>query len=1224
MKSRHSHVNSALLVFLSFALVRKPAFAGVAPEFPRDSVALANVNFSYFVSKANGDRKLTSSVSEIGKFILGSVRQASGLVVLGQCNPNLKGVQSFNYHHSVMDVFPRKKGADNYSPSSAPLLSKSNLQAVSATSQELKMLPIPSSVAIVSSDSIATQSPKTTHVTSSTPLAALLQSQRLRNCSPHFWPTPEGEPWVALLPAYGTFEYVRAALQLNASAVLIYNGTFNDQSISRNESRTVMVAVSPSVGAEVALRLRQGELVYVSLHKTHHNYPTNVNRTSVLFVSVSFILLMIVSLAWLVFYYVQRFRYINAKDRLQKHLSNAAKKALSKIPVKNVKLGDRELVLEECCAVCLEAYSAGDTVRVLPCRHEFHKACVDPWLLDHRTCPMCKMDILRHYGYNLSDSSDSVVNGIIDDDPNIGTNNVNNVLTQTLPRALNSSSTNINNTVNIGTHSNLPSQQPVVRTDSSDIASDGPTTARSIVGASGDVELHEDHDAVPPLASPEDASSEQQSSPPGTAHRSPRYTDDVDPTALDAGVEARITTPVPSVVPPSINSTSKPESFLRAMLDTARSRVPFSARGFGKLSFEESKLVGEAGGATQEDSTKMEAAVNLEPVSASLTASANKGSRSDGLTGRNYSSDEDVSRKSSPVLSSHNGRRATMSQELCDVDSLDSHEFTDALEHMTPQAIVRSTKSKPPRIAMGEQYSLTERNSIASPSCCDDSNINYSKTTKNCNFKGAGFNKTSDVCEETEEREGVDAHSPKNGDCIEAFAGNHLLDNGLERNSDVRQDGGASISEEERNDVFALNALEIPCSPSNKSQLKDGPEAKRRCITADVRKKSSTSKTEELAIVHVPTIAGTQEPDTIVSQVMGGGVELERNGRGYFQLSEVEENDPTLRDMRPRVSVVTRNFTSLANSRHEERSKPGKRNNVCSVRSSRSIPGLSSYAIPSAAVAVGTSMSRKKSEPDLNTDVQPRDLQQSAGVTPQSTTQGYLAADGTAESPVNLIEPTSKSSATNRIAVKPALNLVMNDMLSTRRKSPVSTNTVDPYCSHKTDLEDLKRRLTILSDQMPLSPEFLPEASASTSKSRYALSGMGTQRNSVYETDNVPHFRSIAAAPVLDRSSKKVSKSGKEPIPRIPSHVISSTFNQKDDRPMTNLSESRLREVEMARRRSRKVAPVPPVTNVDSSGSSYQSKSSPHSLSVKEKPNSNEEPSQSEPSNKNVFSVSYA
>ena len=40
-----------------------------------------------------------------------------------------------------------------------------------------------------------------------------------------------------------------------------------------------------------------------------------VSKTSVLFVLVSFILLMCISLAWLVFYYVQRFRHIYRNDR---------------------------------------------------------------------------------------------------------------------------------------------------------------------------------------------------------------------------------------------------------------------------------------------------------------------------------------------------------------------------------------------------------------------------------------------------------------------------------------------------------------------------------------------------------------------------------------------------------------------------------------------------------------------------------------------------------------------------------------------------------------------------------------------------------------------------------------------------------------------------------------------------------------------------------------------
>ena len=48
--------------------------------------------------------------------------------------------------------------------------------------------------------------------------------------------------------------------------------------------------------------------------------------------------------------------------------------------------------------VCIETYRIGETVRILPCNHRFHKSCIDQWLLARRTCPMCKMDILKHYG----------------------------------------------------------------------------------------------------------------------------------------------------------------------------------------------------------------------------------------------------------------------------------------------------------------------------------------------------------------------------------------------------------------------------------------------------------------------------------------------------------------------------------------------------------------------------------------------------------------------------------------------------------------------------------------------------------------------------------------------------------------------------------------------------------------------------------------------------------
>lgn len=41
------------------------------------------------------------------------------------------------------------------------------------------------------------------------------------------------------------------------------------------------------------------------------------------------------------------------------------------------------------CSICTDDFEKGQDIRVLPCDHKFHAACVDPWLLDvSGTCPL--------------------------------------------------------------------------------------------------------------------------------------------------------------------------------------------------------------------------------------------------------------------------------------------------------------------------------------------------------------------------------------------------------------------------------------------------------------------------------------------------------------------------------------------------------------------------------------------------------------------------------------------------------------------------------------------------------------------------------------------------------------------------------------------------------------------------------------------------------------------
>ncbi|MBN3322910.1 RN150 protein, partial [Atractosteus spatula] len=239
-------------------------------------------------------------------------------------------------------------------------------------------------------------------------------------CDPNtkFTVPPNANTWIALITRGNcTFkEKIRHAANQNASAVVIFNvGSGNaNETITMPHPGTgdiVAIMIPESKGREIMSLLEKNVTVMMYITIGTRNLQKYVSRTSVVFVSISFIVLMIISLAWLVFYYIQRFRYANARDRNQRRLGDAAKKAISKLQVRTIKKGDKETESDfDNCAVCIEGYKPNDVVRILPCRHLFHKNCVDPWLQDHRTCPMCKMNILKALGIPPNaDCSDEIL-----------------------------------------------------------------------------------------------------------------------------------------------------------------------------------------------------------------------------------------------------------------------------------------------------------------------------------------------------------------------------------------------------------------------------------------------------------------------------------------------------------------------------------------------------------------------------------------------------------------------------------------------------------------------------------------------------------------------------------------------------------------------------------------------------------------------------------------------
>ncbi|XP_047618984.1 E3 ubiquitin-protein ligase RNF133 [Phacochoerus africanus] len=228
------------------------------------------------------------------------------------------------------------------------------------------------------------------------------KTQNACNPSTVFSKPKNSETWLALVERGGcTFtQKIKVAVEKGASGVIIYNfpGTGNQVFPMSHQTfeDVVVVMIGNLKGMEILHLIRKGVHVTVMIE---------VGRKHIIWMShyfVSFVIVTTATLAYFIFYHIRRLWVARIQSRRWQRLTTDLKKAFGQLQLRVLKEGDDEVGPNgDSCVVCFELYKPNDTVRILTCKHFFHKNCIDPWVLAHGTCPMCKCDILKALGIQV-------------------------------------------------------------------------------------------------------------------------------------------------------------------------------------------------------------------------------------------------------------------------------------------------------------------------------------------------------------------------------------------------------------------------------------------------------------------------------------------------------------------------------------------------------------------------------------------------------------------------------------------------------------------------------------------------------------------------------------------------------------------------------------------------------------------------------------------------------
>ncbi|CAI9114778.1 OLC1v1015579C1 [Oldenlandia corymbosa var. corymbosa] len=221
-------------------------------------------------------------------------------------------------------------------------------------------------------------------------------AEPLNACSPLTNDIPTGKnstrpPFVLIVRGGCSFEEkIRRAQAAGFKAAIVYNTEYGELVAMAGNSAGIKIhAVFVTRAAGEALKKFAGiSGIELWIVPSFENSAWSI-------MAISFISLLAMSAVLATCFFVRRHRIRRERPRTSHvrefhGMSSRLVKAMPSLIFTSV-LEDN--CTSSTCAICLEDYTVGEKLRVLPCRHKFHAVCVDAWLTSWRTfCPVCKRD----------------------------------------------------------------------------------------------------------------------------------------------------------------------------------------------------------------------------------------------------------------------------------------------------------------------------------------------------------------------------------------------------------------------------------------------------------------------------------------------------------------------------------------------------------------------------------------------------------------------------------------------------------------------------------------------------------------------------------------------------------------------------------------------------------------------------------------------------------------